>query len=274
MISSALPHSKVSDNSYKRTSGNYTLAITNGYADMIPYGSYPRVILSWIITEAIRTKSREIYLGESLSDFMNQLGISVTGGKTGSFNRFKQQFLGLMTSNITYTFTDSRSKKVIVINFHVADAVKFSDNQDEDFFKAKIILDETFFNEVIRYPIPVDKKAINVFMCSSLALDIYFWLTYKMSYIKEKTEISFDNLKTQFGFGYNDTKHGKYEFRRKFIIQLRFVLALYNVAKVSVHENGISLYPSPPHIKKRKNSLLLLKNNSTLNLFESKRRRT
>jgi hypothetical protein len=275
MITSALPHSKVNDNSYRRTNGNFTLAITNGYADMIPYGSYPRVILSWIVTEAIRTKSREIYLGESLSDFMNQLGISVTGGQTGSFNRFKQQFLSLMTSNITYTFTDSRSKKVIVINFHVADAVKFSDNLEEDFFKAKIILDETFFNEVMRYPIPVDEKAINVFMCSSLALDIYFWLTYKMSYIKEKTEISFDNLKTQFGFGYNDTKHGRYEFRRKFIIQLRFVLALYNVAKVSIHEDGISLYPSPPHIKKRKNNLFLLSNNSAVNfkLFEPNRRR-
>jgi hypothetical protein len=120
MITSALPHSRVNGNTYKRTSGKYTLAITNGYDGMLPYGSYPRVILSWIITEAIRTKSREIYLGESFSDFMKQLDISVTGGKTGSFNRFKQQFLGLMTSNITYTFTDSRSKKVIVVNFHLA----------------------------------------------------------------------------------------------------------------------------------------------------------
>ncbi|MDR2781592.1 MAG: hypothetical protein LBB21_04040 [Holosporaceae bacterium] len=257
MITSALPHSKVDGNSYKRTSGNYALAITNGYDGVLPYGSYPRVILSWIITEAIRTKSREIYLGESLSDFMRQLGISVTGGKTGSFSRFKQQFLGLMTSNITYTFTDARSKKIIVINFHVADAVKFSSDNHEDFFKAKIILDEIFFNEVIKYPIPVDKKAINVLMCSSLALDIYFWLTYKMSYIKEETKISFDSLKTQFGFGYNDTKQGKYEFRRKFICQLKFVLALYNIARVNIYEDGISLCPSPTHIRQKNNNSIL-----------------
>jgi hypothetical protein len=251
MITSALPHSKVNGNTYKRTCGNYTLAITNGYDSTLPYGSYPRIILSWIITEAIRTKSREIYLGESLSDFMRQLDISVTGGKTGSFNRFKQQFLSLMTSHITYTFADPRSKKIIVINFHVADAVRFSCDSHEDFFKAKVILDENFFNEIIRYPIPVDKKALNVLMSSSLALDIYFWLTYKMSYIKKETKISFDSLKAQFGFGYNDTKYGRYEFRRKFVIQLKFVLALYNAAKVNICEDGIYLQPSPTHVKKK-----------------------
>jgi hypothetical protein len=251
MITSAFPHSRVSGNSHRRTSGNYTLVITNGYNNTIPYGSYPRAILSWIITEAVRTKSREIYLGESLSSFMKQLGISVTGGKTGSFSRFKDQFIGLMTTNITYGFTDPRSKKTIIVNFHVADVVDFSSDSFEDFFNVKIVLDEIFFNEIIKYPIPVDGKAINVLMCSSLALDIYFWLTYKMSYIREETEISFEKLKAQFGFGYNDTKHGKYEFRRKFIIQLRFVLALYNLARVSIHGRGIVLHPSPPHISKR-----------------------
>jgi hypothetical protein len=256
MISAALPHSKVGGNLYKRTSDNYTLAITNGYCDAIPYGSYPRVILSWIITEAIRIQSREIYLGESLSNFMKQLGISATGGKTGSFGRFKQQFIGLMTSNITYSFMDPRSKKTVIVNFHVADAVKFSSDNYEDFFGVKIILDEFFFSEIIKFPIPVDKKAINVLMCSSLALDIYFWLTYKMSYIREKTKISFESLKAQFGFGYNNTKHGKYEFRRKFIVQLKFVLDLYNVAKVGIHEDGIVLYPSSPHISKKTNNML------------------
>ncbi|MCL2311593.1 MAG: replication protein RepA [Firmicutes bacterium] len=250
MITSALPYSKIDSNTYNRTSGNCKLSITNGYNGILPYGSYPRVILSWIITEAIRTKSREIYIGDSLSNFMKQLGILATGGKTGSFNRFKQQFIGLMTSNITYSFVDSRTKKSIVLNFHVADAIKFSSDNHDDFFKTKVVLDELFFNEIIKYPIPVDKEALNVLMSSSLALDIYFWLTYKMSYIREETEISFASLKSQFGFNYGDTKHGRYEFRRKFMAQLRFVLSLYNTAKVTINDDGICLYPSPTHVRK------------------------
>jgi hypothetical protein len=254
MITSALPHTKTNGNSYKRASDNYTLTITNGYNGMIPYGSYPRIILSWILTETTITKSREIYMGKSLSDFMEQLGISVTGGKTGSFNRFKQQFLSLMTSNITYASNDPKTKKVTVLNFHVADAVNFvnfsSDNQN-DFFRARIILDEVFSNELIKYPIPVNKEAINALMSSSLALDIYFWLTYKMSYLQKQTEISFSSLKVQFGFGYNDTNRGKYEFRRKFCIQLKYVIAVYNSAKVRINKNSILLYPSPPHVKKK-----------------------
>jgi hypothetical protein len=141
-------------------------------------------------------------------------------------------------------------QKNIVLNFHVADAIKFSSDNHDDFFKAKIILDELFFKEIIKYPIPVDKKALNVLMTSSLALDIYFWLTYRMSYIKEETEIPFSKLKLQFGFGYNDTKHGRYEFRRKFIAQLRFVLSLYDTAKVVANDECVCLYPSPTHVKK------------------------
>ncbi|MDR0697399.1 MAG: hypothetical protein LBF68_07725 [Christensenellaceae bacterium] len=255
MITSALPHSKVDGNIYERASENYKIAITNGYNGILPYGSYPRIILSWIITEAVKTQSREIYIGESLSDFMKQRGIHVTGGKTGTFNRFKQQFIGLMTSSVTYSFKDAKSRKTVVLNFHVADAVKFSSDNVMDFFKTKVILDEYFFSEIIKYPIPVDGEALNALMSSSLALDIYFWLTYKMSYIKDITEISFNNLKAQFGFGYNDTKYGRYEFRRNFVTQLKNVLALYAQAKVCIQREEILLYPSPTHVEKRNSSL-------------------
>jgi hypothetical protein len=250
MITAALPHSKIEGNTYKRSNDEMKLTITNGYEGILPYGSYPRIILSWIITEAIKTRSREIYIGKNISDFMRQLGITISGGKTGSFSRFKQQFLALMTSNITYSFVDSTTKKNVVLNFHIADAIKFSSDNHDDFFKTKIILDELFFNEIMKHPIPVDGRALNKLMSSSLALDIYFWLTYRMNYLKSRTDISFPKLKSQFGYGYDDTKRGRYEFKRKFMIQLKFVLKLYNTAKVSVNSRYISIYPSPTHVKK------------------------
>lgn len=250
MVTMALPHSRVDGTIYQRVNKDFKLTITNGYEDgILPYGSYPRIIFAWIITEAIKKKSREIYIGDSISDFMKQLGLSVSGGKTGSFNRFKQQFLGLMTSNITYSFIDPQTHKNVIINFHIADAVRFTKKSGE-FFRTKVLLDELFFNEIIKYPIPVDKDALNVLMSSSLALDIYFWLTYRMSYLKKELFISFEDLKAQFGFGYDDTKYGKYEFKRKFTKQLRAVLSLYDAAKVDVTTDGIILSPSPTHISK------------------------
>lgn len=254
MISSALPYSKVNKNVYERVSGNSRLVISNMQED-IPYGVYPRIILSWLITEAVRTKSRMIYIGSSLSSFMKQLGLSVTGGKNGTINRFKQQLMGLITSNISYSFFNPKTKKNVILNFSIADSIYYSvDDEDvsEDFFDTKLVLSEPFFNEVIKYPIPVDKDALSVLRSSALALDIYFWLTYKMSYIKEKVEIPFSALKEQFGFSYGDTKQGRYEFRRKFVSQLNFVLSLYNLARITIDSDKVCLYPSAPHVRKIK----------------------
>ena len=40
----------------------------------------PRLLLAWLSTEAVRTQSRELVLGKSLSDFMRTLGIYNSGG--------------------------------------------------------------------------------------------------------------------------------------------------------------------------------------------------
>ena len=50
--------------------------MTAGIDNKLPYGNLPRLILAWICTEAVRTQSREIVLGRSLSKFMRALGIN------------------------------------------------------------------------------------------------------------------------------------------------------------------------------------------------------
>ena len=51
---------------YKRQNGPYTLYMFAG-RDKLPYGNLPRLLLAWVSTEAVRTQSREISLGRSLS---------------------------------------------------------------------------------------------------------------------------------------------------------------------------------------------------------------
>ena len=121
-----------------------------------------------------------------------------------------------------------------------------------DAFKSKIFLSEFFYEEILKAPIPIDIRAINALKDSSLALDIYFWLTYRLSYLKNPLELSFDNLQIQFGGDYSNTAQGRYEFKRKFIIQLKKVLTIYQDAKIKVHEDGLSIRPSCTHIAKSK----------------------
>ena len=60
---------------YVRRNGPYTLVMTTAGINKLPHGSNPRLILAWVCTEAVRTGSRDIVLGRSLSEFMRKLGI-------------------------------------------------------------------------------------------------------------------------------------------------------------------------------------------------------
>ena len=87
-----------------RQDGQYTLVITpkaiirpeSGQAKLhvlgVPYGSLPRLILIHIMTEAVRTKSRQIVLGTTLTDWMRRLGYkSMSYGPRGSATLIRQQ---------------------------------------------------------------------------------------------------------------------------------------------------------------------------------------
>ena len=47
-----------------------------GDDNRLPFGNLPRLLLSWMCTEAIRTKERRLMLGRSLFDFMRKIGIN------------------------------------------------------------------------------------------------------------------------------------------------------------------------------------------------------
>ena len=65
---------------YKRVNGPYTLYMTAGGGNKLPYGNLPRLMLAWISTEAVKTQSRVLVLGNSNSGFMRELGIYNSSG--------------------------------------------------------------------------------------------------------------------------------------------------------------------------------------------------
>ena len=59
---------------YKRVNGPFTLIMYSSGETNLPFGNFPRLILAWVSTEAVRTQSRELILGPSLTKFMKTLG--------------------------------------------------------------------------------------------------------------------------------------------------------------------------------------------------------
>ena len=47
---------------YVRRNGPYTLGMTAGINNRLPYGNIPRLLLAWVCTEAVKTQSRELVL--------------------------------------------------------------------------------------------------------------------------------------------------------------------------------------------------------------------
>ena len=82
----SLPRTNPGDrHQYKRVNGPYKLILSRTGEYKLPFGNLPRLLIAWICTEAVRTQSRGIVLGRSLSEFMRKLDIyGTSGGSRGS----------------------------------------------------------------------------------------------------------------------------------------------------------------------------------------------
>jgi hypothetical protein len=255
LVQATLPHSAQAGSEFTRSNGHLTVSILAPSAVGLPYGSYPRLLLAWLTTEAVRTKARELVLGPSLSAFMAELGLLATGGRWGTVPRLKDQMIRLFSSMITASAEigdgegprGRRGRNVVVAD----DYTLWWDPQRPQqaaLWQSVVRLSEPFFQQIVDRPVPVDMRAIKALKKSPLALDIYAWATYRVSYLARPTEIPWGALMLQFGAGYPDTPQGRRDFRKHFLAALRKVAATYPALRAQEGDRGLSLRPSPSHI--------------------------
>jgi len=246
MVQATLPHRKVDSTYFERRNGAFTLSMQALPKIGLPYGALPRLLLAWTTTEAVKTKSRELELGDSMSAFMAELGLTATGGKSGSITRLKNQTRRLFTATVAASYEDENH--IEDMGYRLADrSVLWWHSKDPEqvgLWKSTVTLSEQFFNEVIDRPVPIDMRAMKALKQSPMALDIYTWLTYRMSYLKRPTVIPWDAVATMFGSNYKQLKH----FKQAFIEELRRVMVVYPQVRVEVTDDGLMVKPSPTHI--------------------------
>lgn len=253
LVQCSLPYRRQVTTVWQRTNGKITLSMMANPDIGLPYGVYPRLLLIWVTTEAVRTQQRRIDLHSGLTRFMRELGISPHANGP-QMRRFKDQVLRLFSTTMSSYFTDDHHARSQTMTFTDDmelwwDPYRPSEPLQRDSY---LILSEKFFQTVTEHAIPLDWRGIQTFKGSALALDIYSWLIYRMGYLKTPTQIPWDLLRWQFGGDYADTKGGRYGFKRDFSAQLQAVLQVYADARVDVDlQHGITLRPSPLHISRR-----------------------
>ena len=99
---------------YKRVNGPYTLYMNAVGGCKLPFGNLPRLLLAWVCTEAVRTQSRELVLGRSLSKFMRTLGInSTSGGVRGEQTRLRNQMKRLFGCTVSLLYQDEHGEAAV-----------------------------------------------------------------------------------------------------------------------------------------------------------------
>ena len=247
MVQATLPHKQVEGAEFTRTNGAFTLSLLAPSRVGLPYGSIPRLLLSWITTEAVQTKQRELELGDSLSAFMRELDMVPTGGRWGSITRLKEQMTRLFSSSVTLTYDDGSTWALESVKPVDSARLWWSPKEPEQaaLWKSTILLSQSFFDEITSRPVPIDLRALKALRKSPMAIDIYTWLTFRMFYLQKPTVIPWAGLAGQFGAGYAEPWH----FKAAFLRELKKVLVVYPEAKLEDAPKGLLLLPSKPHVK-------------------------
>ena len=187
---------------YIRRNGPYTLGMVSGLGNKLPYGTLPRLLLAWVCTEAVRTQSPELVLGDSLAEFMRKLDLySTSGGTTGGRTRLRNQMRRLFGCTVSLIYAEAGGEATM--NAPIARATEFwwSESQPDarSLWDSKVELGQDFFNEIIRHPVPIDMHTLKSLSRSPLGLDLYLWLTYRTFGLQRPLRLTWRQLYEQFG---------------------------------------------------------------------------
>lgn len=91
------------------------------------------------------------------------------------------------------------------------------------------------FAVITRSAVPIALRALHKLRVSPLAVDLYIWLSYRMSYSRKPTLIPSRSPQAQFGAKYSQPR----DLRRKVLRNL---------------DSTLRVYPPPPHVQAQPNS--------------------
>ena len=201
----------------------------------------------------MRTQSREIVLGRSLSEFMRKLGMQDdSGSPRGDRTRLRNQMRRLFNASVQLIYEDGR-REASASSF-VADRTDFWWNErkpDEPMlWESKIYLGEAFYNEIINHPVPLDMNTLTAMKRSPLGLDLYMWVAYRTFTLNRPMRLSWPRLYRQFGVepDRSSDKRTVDNFRTDCLRELKKIKLAWPELNYSTAPGVLILYPSTPII--------------------------
>lgn len=243
-----LPHKRLSDDAtWERDGYAVRMAVEPGRTDGggfigVPYGARARIVMIYLMTQAVRSRSREVELGRSMNNWMVRMGIPVGGESTAAI---RDQCRRIAACSLRFAWQGQGARGVSRARI-VSREMSFSTPSGERLWEDRVTLDADLFEALRRHPVPVAETAVRQLRDRSVSLDIYTWLSYRLHWLDKPLHVSWSALELQFGAGYSRPR----AFRANFPAALAAAVAAYPDAKVLLDENGAILHPSAPPIRK------------------------
>jgi len=223
----------------------------------LPYDWFPRYILLWLSYNVMVTGNREIFMGHSEAQILENLNFE---RQSYLYKDLHKQIPALLNSEliISYEYPE--------INIGNEKSNPFQGKGDHREYRRfatsidrmgsrvgndsafRILFSEDFYNSIMTNPLLVDIKHVKKLVKGGncLKVDIYSFLVEKLYKISVDKPLLIRRHEIEDLFGYNNTDKGKF-YRDKFSKALESVLEVYDTAKVEFStKDGITLHHSPP----------------------------
>jgi hypothetical protein len=268
LIQCSFPHADPKDaTKFTRKNGWLELTLGTTRAECgLPYGVPARLLTIYCTSEAVRTNSPEIYLGDSVHDFLRRLDVPITRGARGSLSVYANQLLRLIhsTLSIDENIRDGAGRQGLHMRqaLFVEEARLWWDEPENSKNRkgagnasgraigngSSLMLSSVLFHSILERSAPLATSAIKQLRKSPMDLDVYAWLVHRLFHLSKPSMVSWEQLSNQFGHNYREPR----TFRRFFLDSLKRVSAVYPEAKLNVGASGVLLLPSRPHLATNK----------------------
>lgn len=217
----------------------------------LPFGPKPRLILTHLNSQALKTGSPVIEVESSLTAFVKRLGLDGNGRDVRSI---KDHLSRLSSATIRLGFV--AENRALQVNTQIVKAFDlwFQKNERQRvLWPSTVQLSEDYFQSLVNHAVPLDERAVSALSHSAMALDVYAWLAQRLHRVKKGQQqfITWVALKDQFGYHYERMR----DFKRVFRNTLMIVHSQYPDARFQIDGKGMTLQHSPPPIRSRLHQL-------------------
>jgi Plasmid encoded RepA protein len=239
---------------WRRRNGRAELLMQPGYGRLrpaeplrqmlLPSGATPRLMLSWLVSRFVSNPRHDpvVELPDRQRALLRELHPGRIDFPGSRYARFRLDLVELTVARLYVgdqdcTITSERP------------ALWWDERAPDQplMFPPYVRLSAEFCAHILRAPVPLDRRTLSSLSGSTVAMDVYLWLTWRLPQLVTATLVRWPALAEQFSSGYSRSR----DFRRRFEVALREVLHAYPTAMVEPIDEGLVLRPSPPHLPRR-----------------------